>query len=132
MADEPTGNLDSVSSTQVIELLRDLVDKQQQTVVMVTHDWAMANRADRIVHLRDGLVESRSSNPTQQRIPMPRRSMMLSSIKIAFTLALRQVRHNLHCATLTLISIAVGVAAAVAVTISTQTTDEPWMQCIAR
>jgi putative ABC transport system ATP-binding protein len=58
LADEPTGNLDSVSSGQIVDLLRDLVDQHQQTVVVVTHDPAVAQRADRIVHLRDGRIES--------------------------------------------------------------------------
>ncbi len=61
LADEPTGNLDSVNSQQVIDLLRDLVDRHQQTVVVVTHDPEVARRADRIVHLRDGTVESEES-----------------------------------------------------------------------
>ncbi|MGB7344709.1 MAG: ABC transporter ATP-binding protein [Pirellulaceae bacterium] len=58
LADEPTGSLDSVSSRQIVDLLRDLVDQHQQTVVVVTHDPDVADRADRIVHLRDGVVES--------------------------------------------------------------------------
>ena len=58
LADEPTGNLDSVNSQQVIALLRDLVDNQGQTVVIVTHDLEMAGVADRIVRVRDGLIES--------------------------------------------------------------------------
>jgi putative ABC transport system ATP-binding protein len=58
LADEPTGNLDSVSSEQIVNLLRNLVDQHQQTVVVVTHDPDVAGRADRIVHLRDGKIES--------------------------------------------------------------------------
>jgi putative ABC transport system ATP-binding protein len=57
LADEPTGNLDSVSSRQVMELLRDLVDRQGQTVVIVTHDLQLAEVADRTIHVRDGLIE---------------------------------------------------------------------------
>jgi putative ABC transport system ATP-binding protein len=56
LADEPTGNLDSHSGERVVTLLRDLVDQRKQTVVMVTHDMQVANRADRIIHMRDGLV----------------------------------------------------------------------------
>ncbi|MGD9636565.1 MAG: ABC transporter ATP-binding protein [Pirellulales bacterium] len=56
LADEPTGNLDSVASSQVMTLLRDLVDKQHQTVVMVTHDLDIAAMADRVIHMRDGHV----------------------------------------------------------------------------
>ncbi len=56
LADEPTGNLDSVNGRHVIELLRQLVDESRQTIVMVTHDAAVAGLADRLIELRDGLV----------------------------------------------------------------------------
>jgi putative ABC transport system ATP-binding protein len=58
LADEPTGNLDSVGAQQVVRLLRELVDKQGQSVVIVTHDMQVAAATDRIVRLRDGLVEN--------------------------------------------------------------------------
>jgi len=55
-ADEPTGNLDTRSSEEVLRLLRMAVDEFGQTVVMVTHDPEAASYADRLVVLRDGLV----------------------------------------------------------------------------
>jgi putative ABC transport system ATP-binding protein len=55
-ADEPTGNLDSRSSEEVLGLLRTAVDEFGQTVVMVTHDPEAASYADRLVVLRDGAV----------------------------------------------------------------------------
>jgi putative ABC transport system ATP-binding protein len=55
-ADEPTGNLDSKASQEVLRLLRTAVDEFGQTVVMVTHDPEAASYADRLVVLRDGLV----------------------------------------------------------------------------
>jgi putative ABC transport system ATP-binding protein len=55
-ADEPTGNLDSKSSEEVLRLLRTAVDEFGQSVVMVTHDPEAASYADRLVVLRDGLV----------------------------------------------------------------------------
>src|SRR3954468_18953476 len=55
-ADEPTGNLDSKSSEEVLGLLRHAVDDFGQTVVMVTHDATAAAHADRIVVLRDGEI----------------------------------------------------------------------------
>jgi putative ABC transport system ATP-binding protein len=55
-ADEPTGNLDSKSSGEVLELLRRSVDEFGQTVIMVTHDPEAAAFADRIVELADGRV----------------------------------------------------------------------------
>jgi putative ABC transport system ATP-binding protein len=55
-ADEPTGNLDSKSSEEVLRLLRQSVDDLGQTVVMVTHDPEAASYADRLLVLRDGLL----------------------------------------------------------------------------
>ncbi len=55
-ADEPTGNLDSVSSAEVLRLLRRAVDQFGQTVVMVTHDPLVAAHADRIILLGDGRI----------------------------------------------------------------------------
>jgi putative ABC transport system ATP-binding protein len=55
-ADEPTGNLDSRTSEEILELLRRAVDERQQTIVMVTHDPQAASLADRILFLADGLI----------------------------------------------------------------------------
>ena len=56
LADEPTGNLDSRSSAQILDLLRDLNDTEGQTLVIVTHDAGAAAIAERVVFLRDGRV----------------------------------------------------------------------------
>jgi putative ABC transport system ATP-binding protein len=55
-ADEPTGNLDSKSSADVLALLRQAVDEFGQTVIMVTHDPSAATHADRLVTLSDGAI----------------------------------------------------------------------------
>jgi putative ABC transport system ATP-binding protein len=73
-ADEPTGNLDSVSSDEVMMLLRRAVDEFGQTVVMVTHDPLVAAHADRIVSLADGRIvddKANSERPPPTR-PGPR------------------------------------------------------------
>ncbi|HEX9966327.1 MAG TPA: ABC transporter ATP-binding protein [Solirubrobacterales bacterium] len=57
-ADEPTGNLDSKASEDVLRLLRQAVDEFGQTVIMVTHDPAAAAHADRLLLLRDGQIVS--------------------------------------------------------------------------
>src|SRR3954447_10641754 len=56
LADEPTGNLDSRAGAQVLRLLRELNREEGRTIVMVTHDPAVAAMADRVVFLRDGRV----------------------------------------------------------------------------
>ncbi|MGH3426610.1 MAG: ABC transporter ATP-binding protein, partial [Mycobacteriales bacterium] len=67
-ADEPTGNLDSHSSGEVLDFLRQSVDEFDQTIVMVTHDPRAASYADRIIFLADGEVKAELLNPTEARV----------------------------------------------------------------
>ena len=67
-ADEPTGNLDSKSSTEVLRLLRNAVDEFGQTVVMVTHDPEAASVGDRLVVLRDGRICHDGTSGTRQQV----------------------------------------------------------------
>src|SRR5437867_4088846 len=62
LADEPTGNLDSATGAQIIDLLAARHRERDMTLVMVTHDPALAEHADRIVELRDGRVTADRSN----------------------------------------------------------------------
>jgi putative ABC transport system ATP-binding protein len=61
-ADEPTGNLDTARSREIMDLLTELNRKQGVTIVMVTHEHDMAAYATRVVHFLDGLVESDRQN----------------------------------------------------------------------
>ena len=63
MADEPTGNLDSVNGALVLDLLISLNQREGTTLVLVTHDRALASRADRIVTLSDGQVVADEMQP---------------------------------------------------------------------
>jgi len=56
LADEPTGNLDQETGSSIIDLLFELKDKDQATLLLVTHDRALAKRCDRIIEVRDGKV----------------------------------------------------------------------------
>ena len=60
--DEPTGNLDSETSLEIMDVLRQLNKKQGQTFVLVTHAAEIGALTDRIVRMRDGVIESSSSN----------------------------------------------------------------------
>ncbi len=58
LADEPTGNLDSSTGAAIIDLLFDLRDRHDATLVLVTHDPDLATRCDRVITLRDGRIEA--------------------------------------------------------------------------
>ena len=60
--DEPTGNLDSENSREIMDLLVRLNKENNQTFVLVTHDDAVASRAHRIIHMRDGVIVKEQSN----------------------------------------------------------------------
>ncbi len=66
--DEPTGNLDSRSSGEVLAILRDAVDRLGQTVVIVTHDPRAASTADRVVFLADGRIVDEMARPTAESV----------------------------------------------------------------
>jgi putative ABC transport system ATP-binding protein len=67
-ADEPTGNLDSTSSGQMLRFMRRSVDDFGQTIVMVTHDPTAASYADRVLFLGDGRIVDEMAGPTPERV----------------------------------------------------------------
>ncbi len=67
-ADEPTGNLDSKTSREVMELMQKIVRKRNQTLVMVTHDNYLAGFADRIIQIMDGQIVKIEENNNPQGI----------------------------------------------------------------
>ena len=73
-ADEPTGNLDSHTSEEVMELMQRVVREQKKTLVMVTHDDHLATYADRVFHIRDGkILKIEDNRKTEQREEMTKR-----------------------------------------------------------
>lgn len=58
LADEPTGNLDTVSSTNVQNILKELAHEYKRTVIIVTHDVNFATTADRVIHIVDGKIQN--------------------------------------------------------------------------
>ena len=67
-ADEPTGNLDSKASAEILQYMRTAVDELGQTIVMVTHDPIAASYSDRVVFLADGRIVDEMVNPTTDSV----------------------------------------------------------------
>src|SRR5205807_4020872 len=67
-ADEPTGNLDSTTSEEILELLREAVESYGQTTAMVTHDARASALADRILFLADGLIVRDQGRASAQEV----------------------------------------------------------------
>ena len=59
IADEPTGNLDPQTSTQVFDVLQDLIQSQNLALLMATHNYALAERMDRVLEISDGIIVER-------------------------------------------------------------------------
>ena len=63
LADEPTGNLDSKASRNVIELMQQMAETYNQTAVIVTHSEEIAKRATRIIRMEDGNIQNTKASP---------------------------------------------------------------------
>jgi putative ABC transport system ATP-binding protein len=67
-ADEPTGNLDSRTGTEILTFMRKAVDELRQTIVMVTHDPSAASYSDRVLFLADGRIVDEMAEPTAAKV----------------------------------------------------------------
>jgi ABC-type lipoprotein export system ATPase subunit len=71
LADEPTGNLDTQTSEEIMQITRELHEQQRLTIVLVTHDPAVASYAERVVALRDGEIIADQPTPRCGGPPIP-------------------------------------------------------------
>jgi macrolide transport system ATP-binding/permease protein len=126
LADEPTGNLDSTNSAEVMDIITRLNREQGLTVIVVTHDPDVAQYTDRVISFRDGLLVSderkRDSTPAAAAEPpgqpgeitLTRGGEIVTFATMAVSAAARALRRNMMRAALTMLGIFIGVAAVIA------------------
>ena len=106
-ADEPTGNLDSNSGTEILAFMRTAVDDLGQTIVMVTHDPVAASYSDRVVFLVDGQITDDMADPTADKVIDKLKHLGADRV---FKVALKGVRSRWGRVLTTAIAVMLGVA----------------------
>lgn len=76
LADEPTGALDSKTSVEVMDILKELHDREGLTIVVVTHESGVANQTNKIIHIKDGIIERIEDNIDHNASPFGKNGYM--------------------------------------------------------
>ncbi|MCL4501690.1 MAG: ABC transporter permease [Deltaproteobacteria bacterium] len=122
-ADEPTGNLDSKTSEEVLELFRRLNEEEGVTIILVTHDEEVARCAKRVIRISDGVIEAESRRPAEAIVqsaaaapPVPKMQPRWAWVRLRWMVltAINGLRRNYLRAGLTTLGIIIGVAAVIA------------------
>lgn len=127
LADEPTGNLDSKTEREILQIFRTLNEERRITIIVVTHDAEVAHEADRVIHVRDGLIaDDVVKRPPTNFVPTPvatDRPAVSSSVRRpkfaavinAVGVAASALRRNALRTSLTMLGVVIGVASVVSV-----------------
>jgi macrolide transport system ATP-binding/permease protein len=125
LADEPTGNLDTVTEQEILALFRQLNQEHGITLVVVTHDAEVAHEADRVVRMKDGLVaedvrqrastvdRSRLANSRAEPLREPASAWSLPATWNAIVVAVLALRRNALRTVLTMLGVIIGVASVI-------------------
>ncbi|MFQ5849002.1 MAG: ABC transporter permease [Candidatus Binatia bacterium] len=122
LADEPTGNLDTKTGAEIIELFKELNQAKGITLVLVTHDPDVAVHSHRIIHFKDGLIEGEEAGredlpeaiPQVQKQSSTEKRNFGSEILANIWVALKALRVNKMRSALTMLGVIIGVAAVIA------------------
>ncbi len=129
LADEPTGNLDTRTSHEIMQTLRQLNRQQGVTVLLVTHESDIAAYADRIITMRDGKIVSDTPNPSPTAVPPMQASLggmavagpppsrspqLLGFASMTISAAVQAIGRNKMRSALTMLGVFIGVAALIA------------------
>ncbi|AGA31114.1 ABC transporter permease [Singulisphaera acidiphila] len=133
IADEPTGNLDSKTGQEILDIFRELNEEDGLTIVLVTHDPGVAEHADRIIHMRDGnIVDDPRPAFDSGSVPAPSPNLgvgeatatrkkkpgILSEVRFfrrTTEMALRSLRRNVMRSVLTTLGIIIGVGSLISI-----------------
>ncbi len=128
LADEPTGNLDSKTEQEILQIFRKLNEEHRITIIVVTHDTEVAHEADRVIHMKDGLIANDEvKQRTTSRLPPPIatdssgsitstvRPVMFAAVVNAVGVAGAALRRNALRTMLTMLGVIIGVASVVSV-----------------
>lgn len=124
LADEPTGNLDSKTGQEILEVFRRLNEEKGITILLVTHDAEVARHANRVIRISDGRIVEDPHSHRDAPVPAPHhgveftRRRTRNSLRVAMgatRIALQALRRNVMRTVLTMLGVIIGVAAVIAV-----------------
>ncbi len=122
LADEPTGNLDTKTGDEIIELFKQLNREKGITLVIVTHDPEVAIHCQRVIHFKDGIIEGEEkggdnlaiATPTAEKLTSEEAKGLRSGLLENIRTALKALRVNKMRSALTMLGVVIGVAAVIA------------------